>query len=75
MDNFPGLDADAGELIRKCNALIGAARRLRAECARGDAAAVRDACQEIGREGLKLGEFCEAFALTSDHFVTYSDGE
>ena len=72
-DTFPGLQQDALEVIRRASALILLARRLRANAASGDAAAVRADCREIGSEGEALGDLCESFALTTDHFVTYEE--
>lgn len=72
-DTFPALQADAASLIKRCNDMILLARTLRSNCARGDAEAARETCRAIGTQGEALGEFCEAFAATTDHFVVYED--
>ena len=70
-DTFPALAADASTLIGKANNLILLARQLRAACSSGDAAEVRRVCRDIGAQAEPMSDFLEAFALTSDHFVTY----
>lgn len=73
MDTFPGLQQDALDAIRKANAVILKARELRAHCASGNLVEVREACKAISEAGKDIGDFCEAFALTTDHFVAYDE--
>lgn len=72
-DTFPGLDADALALGQKAADLIRLTRELRAQCARGDADAVRAACKDIAKAADEIGEMGDAFQATTDHFVTYED--
>jgi hypothetical protein len=74
-DTFPALQEDSIELGRRANSLALLARQLRAACVMGDAEEVRAKCREIGGLAESMGDFLEAFALTSDHFVAYGDGE
>lgn len=72
-DTFPALRADAARLRRDAKALADLADTLIADALAGDAAAVRALCQDIGKAGERLEDLTSAFALTSDHFVTYDD--
>lgn len=70
-DRYEGLQADCLDVIRRCNAIILAARQCRAAAECSDEGSVKEAMGRIKDEGERLGAFAGAFS--PDLLITYSE--
>ena len=64
-DTFPGLDADCGDLIRRCQGLMLSARRVRAAIATGDVEELKRLMGEINHAGAELQQLTDGFVASS----------
>jgi hypothetical protein len=65
MDTFPGLQQDCLDVIKKCNALILAARTCRTDAIMGSQEGVHFQVQEMDRIASDVAGFCAALTYPS----------
>lgn len=67
IDTFPGVQQDCLDVIKKCNALILAARTCRTDAIQGSAEGIRIQVQEMDQIAKELSELCATLNDTTDH--------
>ena len=68
-ENFPGIEQDCQDVIRRCNAQILAARACKAQVAMGSREGIRTQVQAMDKQAEELAELCQTLNDTTDHLV------